>query len=92
VSGSSLNLNWRPQGDSNPRYRRESRKILKHQTVDVVRVSRFSLRFKRIASYIICDSYDDFVYPANFYHIFITLSTPSETIFFSTSTKDSFSN
>ena len=66
-------VNWRPQGDSNPRYRRESRKILKHQTVDVVRISRFLFRFKRLASYSIYDYYGDFVFFAKFYHIFITV-------------------
>ena len=69
----SLGIDWRPQRDLNPRYRRESRKILKHQTVVVVRVSRFSFRFKRLASYSIYGYYDDFVFSAKFYHIFITV-------------------
>ncbi len=55
-------LIWRPQGDSNPRYRRESRKILKHQTVVVVRVSRFSFSFKRIQSYGNCVYYIDYAF------------------------------
>lgn len=67
-------FDWRPPGDSNPRYRRESQKILKHQTVDVVRVSRFALIFKRLTSYSIYAYYDDLACSVSFYHIFITLS------------------
>ncbi len=45
--------NWRPQGDSNPRYRRESRKRPKNVTLDLKPGFPFLVNYQRVSS--LCD-------------------------------------